>query len=80
MNRISTQLDIIRYIYKELEEKEKQHLKVKSLIDLETKSVLDFFVFFKCELDDVMLTPSDAVIKNIKKISSSLKIANKNYV
>jgi|TARA_B110000263_G_scaffold169742_1_gene147840 hypothetical protein len=80
MNRISTQLDIIRYIYKELEEKEKQHLKVKSLIDLETKSVLDFFVDVKCELDDVMLTPSDAVIKNIKKISSSLKIANKNYV
>lgn len=80
MNRISTQLDIIRYIYKELEEKEKQHLKVKSLIDLETKSVLDFFVDVKCELDDVMLTPSDAVIKNIKKISSSLKIANKNFV
>lgn len=80
MNRISTQLDIIRYIYKELEEKEKQHLKVKSLIDLETKNVLDFFVDVKCELDDVMLTPSDAVIKNIKKISSSLKIANKNFV
>ena len=80
MNRISTQLDIIRYIYKELEEKEKQHLKVKSLIDLETKSVLDFFVDVKSESDDVMLTASDAVIKNIKKISSSLKIANKNYV
>ncbi len=80
MNRISTQLDIIRYIYKELKEKEKQHLKVKSLIDLETKNVLDFFVDVKCELDDVMLTPSDNVIKNIKKISSSLKIANKNFV
>ena len=80
MNRISTQLDIIRYIYKELEEKETQQIKDRSHIDYNTNNLIDFFAEIKSELDGVMLTPSDLIVENIKKISSTLKVTNKDCV
>jgi len=80
MNKISTQLDIIRYIYKELEEKESLQIKVQSHNDPKTKNLLDFYADIKCELDDIKLTPSKRVIENIKKISSSLKVTSKDCV
>lgn len=80
MNRISTQLDIIRYIYKELEEKETQQIKDRSYIDSNTNNLIDFFEEIKCELDGVMLTPSDRIVESIKKLSSTLKVTNKDFV
>ena len=80
MNRISTQLDIIRYIYKELEEKETQQIKDRSHIDYNTNNLIDFFAEIKYELDGVMLTPSDRIVENIKKVSSTLKVTNKGCV
>ena len=71
MSKNSTNHDIIRYIYNELEESKKQKLTIETLIDTSAKETLELFSLVKDELDRCMLMPSDSVVEKIKSYSNS---------
>ena len=73
MSKTSTNHDIIRHIYNELEERKQEQLTIETLIDPKSKDLLEIFSSVKDEMDKIMLSPSDSVIEKIKDYSLSKK-------
>ena len=80
MSETSTNHDIIKYIYNELEESKQKQLNIQTLIAPQTKNVLDCYESIKKELDSLFLSPSDSVINKIKEYSSAFNLIKKNKV
>ena len=80
MSENSTNHDIIKYIYNELEESKQKQLNIQTLIDPQTKNILDCYESIKKELDSLFLNPSDSVINKIKEYSLAFNLIKKNKV
>jgi len=80
MSETSTNHDIIKYIYNELEESKQKQLNIQTLIDPQTKNILDCYASIKKELDSLFLNPSDSVINKIKEYSLDFNLIKKNKV
>ena len=73
MSKTSTKLDIVKYIYKELEEPNKNKIKIQSLLDTKTKRQIESFDEIKSCLDNFFLEPSEEIINKIKAYSLQSK-------
>ncbi len=69
MSKTSTNLDIVKYIYNELEEPNKNKITIQSLIDDKTKSQIESLNGIKDYLDNFCLEPSEETIIKIKAYS-----------
>ncbi len=69
MSKTSTNLDIVKYIYNELEEPNKNKITIQSLIDDKTKSQIESLNGIKDYLDNFCLEPSEETINKIKACS-----------
>ena len=67
MNRTSTNNDIVKYIYNELEERETLKLNFKGLTEPRIYNEISSFLDIKSHLDLYFETPSDIIINAIKK-------------
>ena len=67
MNRISTNNDIVKYIYNELEERETLKLNFKGLTEPSIYNEISSFLDIKSHLDLCFETPSDIIINAIKE-------------
>lgn len=66
MNRTSTNNDIVKYIYNELEEQNTLKLNFKAITDDQVKEEISSFFELKSFLDGCIESPSDRVINKIK--------------
>ena len=73
MSKTSTNLDIIKYIYNELEEPNKNKIKIQSLLDTKTKDQIESFDEIKSCLDNFFVEPSEEIINKIKEYSLQSK-------
>ncbi|MFL2996507.1 MAG: hypothetical protein ACJZ00_05130 [Cytophagales bacterium] len=73
MSKTSTNLDIIKYIYNELEEPNKNKIKIQSLLDTKTKDQIESFDEIKSCLDNFFVEPSEEIINKIKAYSLQSK-------
>ena len=73
MSKTSTNLDIVKYIYNELEEPNKNKIKIQSLLDTNTKRQIESFDEIKSCLDNFFLEPSEEIINKIKAYSLQSK-------
>ena len=73
MSKTSTNLDIIKYIYNELEEPNKNKIKIQSLLDTKTKVQIESFDEIKSCLDNFFVEPSEEIINKIKAYSLQSK-------
>ena len=73
MNKTSTNLDIVKYIYNELEEPNKNKFKIQSLLDTKTKCQIESFDEIKSCLDNFFVEPSEEIINKIKEYSLQSK-------
>ena len=73
MSKTSTNLDIIKYIYNELEEPNKNKIKIQSLLDTKTKGQIESFDEIKSCLDNFFVEPSEEIINKIKAYSLQSK-------
>ncbi len=71
MNKTSTNNDIIKYIYNELEETKKTKLNFKILTDSLINDEVSSYLEVKEELDRCFESPSRRVIDEIKTYASS---------
>tara|TARA_B100001758_G_scaffold84425_1_gene71789 strand:- start:19 stop:267 length:249 start_codon:yes stop_codon:yes gene_type:complete len=71
MNKTSTNNDIIKYIYNELEETKKTKLNFKILTDSLINDEVSSYLEVKEELDRYFENPSERVIDEIKTYASS---------
>tara|TARA_B100001057_G_scaffold369424_1_gene373032 strand:- start:661 stop:885 length:225 start_codon:yes stop_codon:yes gene_type:complete len=69
MIKTSTNYDIVKYIYNELEEKKIEKFKFKINTDSCSEEEYNSLLEIKCALDEYIQTPSDRVIKKIKQYS-----------
>ena len=82
MNRTSTNNDIVKYIYNELEERETLKLNFKGLTEPRIYNEISSFLDIKSHLDLCFETPSDIIINaitiiaGIKTIILMMKSAN----
>ena len=67
MNRTSTNTDIVKYIYNELEERETLKLNFKGLTEPSIYNEISSFLDIKSHLDLCFETPSDIIINAIKE-------------
>ena len=67
MNRTSTNNDIVKYIYNELEERETLKLNFKGLTEPRIYNEISSFSDIKSDLDLCFETPSDMIINSIKE-------------
>lgn len=67
MSKTSTNNDIVKYIYNELEEPNTLKLNFKAIIDNQVKDEISSYFEVKSYLDCCFETPSDRVINKIKK-------------
>ena len=67
MNRTSTNNDIVKYIYNELEERETLKLNFKGLTEPRIYNEISSFLDIKSHLDLCFETPSDIIINAIKE-------------
>tara|TARA_B100000925_G_scaffold102807_1_gene75601 strand:+ start:114 stop:356 length:243 start_codon:yes stop_codon:yes gene_type:complete len=67
MNRTSTNNDIVKYIYNELEERETLKLNFKGLTEPRIYNEISSFLDIKSDLDLCFETPSDMIINSIKE-------------
>ena len=67
MNRTSTNNDIVKYIYNELEEREKLKLNFKGLTEPRIYNEISSFLDIKSHLDLCFETPSDMIINSVKE-------------
>ncbi len=82
MNRTSTNIDMIRHIYNELEEKKTIKINIKKLTDSDFNDEFMGCLEIKSLIDDLLLIPSEKVINNIKdysKKNSNVKFINGLY-
>ena len=73
MSKTSTNLDIVKYIYNELEEPNKNKIKIQSLLDTKTKGQIESFDEIKSCLDNFFVEPSEEIINKIKAYSLQIK-------
>lgn len=73
MSKTSTNLDIVKYIYNELEEPNKNKIKIQSLLDTKTKGQIESFDEIKRCLDNFFVEPSEEIINKIKAYSLQSK-------
>ena len=73
MSKTSTNLDIVKYIYNELEESNKKKITILSLLDTKTKSQIESFSEIKTSLDNFFVEPSEEIINKIKAYSLQSK-------
>ena len=73
MSKTSTYLDIVKYIYNELEESNKNKITILSLLDTKTKSQIESFSEIKTSLDNFFVEPSEETINKIKAYSLKSK-------
>ena len=73
MSKTSTNLDIVKYIYNELEEPNKNKIKIQSLLDTKTKDQIESFDEIKSCLDNFFVEPSEEIINKIKAYSLQSK-------
>ena len=67
MNRTSTNNDIVKYIYNELEERETLKLNFKGLTEPGIYNDISSFLDIKYHLDLCFETPSNMIINSIKE-------------
>lgn len=67
MNRTSTNNDIIKYIYNELEENKTLKLNFKGLTEPNIYNEISSFLDIKSHLDLCFENPSDIIINSIKE-------------
>ena len=77
MSKTSTNQDIVKYVYNELEEEKQNQFNFKYLTDSNIRDEVEMLSNTKKVLDDLLFKPSDAVIKKIKDYSSTLSFAEK---
>ena len=80
MSKTSTNQDIVKYVYNELEEEKQNQFNFKYLTDSKIRNEVEMISNTKKVLDNLLFNPSDSVIKRIKDFSSALNFAEKiNY-
>ena len=67
MNRTSTNNDIVKYIYKELEERKALKLNFKGLTEPKIYNEISSFLDIKSHLDFCFEPPADTIINAIKE-------------
>ena len=73
MSETSTNLDIVKYIYNELEEPNKNKIIIQSLLDTKTKDKIESLNEIKNCLDNFFLEPSEEITNKIKAYSTESK-------
>ena len=73
MSKTSTNNDIIKNIYRELEENKEIQFKINLLTDLEVNSELEVIL---SEIYKIELFPSEQTLKKVMVYSKSKKIVN----
>ena len=73
MSKTSTNNDIIKNIYRELEENKEKQFKINLLADLEVNSELEVILN---EIYKIELFPSEQTLKRVMVYSKSKKIVN----
>ena len=73
MSKTSTNNDIIKNIYRELEENKEKQFKINLLTDLEVNSELEVIL---SEIYKIELFPSEQMLKKVMVYSKSKKIVN----
>ena len=74
MIKTSTNYDIVKYIYDELEEKKIEKFKFKINTDSSAEEEYNNLSEIKYALDEFIQSPSDRVIKKIKKYSYNKRV------
>ena len=77
MSKTSTNQDIVKYVYNELEEEKQNQFNFKYLTDSKIRNEAEMISTTKKVLDNLLFNPSDSVIKRIKDFSSALNFAEK---
>tara|TARA_B100001057_G_C22523043_1_gene822665 strand:- start:330 stop:569 length:240 start_codon:yes stop_codon:yes gene_type:complete len=77
MSKTSTNQDIVKYVYNELEEEKQNQFNFKYLTDSNIRDEVEILSNTKKVLDDLLFRPSDSVIKKIKDYSSTLSFTEK---
>jgi hypothetical protein len=80
MNKTSTELDIIKYIYNELNQEEKAQIDYQTIISSKTLELMCGFKDVKNSLDNIVLLPKDSIINNIKNFSKSFNLTEHDFV
>tara|TARA_B100001093_G_scaffold117270_1_gene109595 strand:- start:506 stop:727 length:222 start_codon:yes stop_codon:yes gene_type:complete len=73
MSKTSTNNDIIKNIYRELEENKEKQFKINLLTDLEVNSELEVIL---SEIYKIELFPSEQTLEKVMVYSKSKKIVN----
>ena len=77
MSKTSTNQDIVKYVYNELEEEKQNEFNFKYLTDSKIRDEVEMLSNTKKVLDDLLFKPSDSIIEKIKDYSSTLSFAEK---
>ena len=77
MSKTSTNQDIVKYVYNELEEEKQNEFNFKYLTDSKIRDEVEMLSNTKKVLDDLLFKPSDLIIEKIKDYSSTLSFAEK---
>ena len=80
MNKTSTELDIIKYIYNELNQEEKAQNDYQAIISSKTLELMCGFSDVKNSLDNIVLLPKDSLINDIKNFSKSFNLTEHDFV
>ncbi len=80
MNKTSTELDIIKYIYNELNQEEKAQIDYQAIISSKTLELMCGFKDVKNSLDNIVLLPKDSIINDIKNFSKSFNLTKHDFV
>ena len=80
MNKTSTELDIIKYIYNELNQEEKTQIDYQAIISSKTLELMCDFRDVKNSLDNIVLLPKDSIINDIKNFSKSFNLTEHDFV
>ena len=77
MSKTSTNQDIVKYVYNELEEEKQNQFNFKYLTESKIRDEVEMLSNTKKVLDDLLFKPSDSIIEKIKDYSSTLSFAEK---
>ena len=77
MSKTSTNQDIVKYVYNELEEEKQNQFNFKYLTDSKIRDEVEMLSNTKKVLDDLLFKPSDSIIEKVKDYSSTLSFAEK---
>ena len=77
MSKTSTNQDIVKYVYNELEEEKQNQFNFKYLTDSKIRDEVEMLSNTKKVLDDLLFKPSDSIIEKIEDYSSTLSFAEK---